>query len=63
MKWTTRAPITLLNRVVNERVNDDKKKEKDKDYEIIMLDRSPTQLSLRPKKDVVSQLVCEVSIH
>jgi hypothetical protein len=38
MKGTERAPISLLNGVIYEVVHDDEMKEKDDDYEIIMLD-------------------------
>jgi hypothetical protein len=56
MKGTERAAMTSPSGVINE---------KDDDYEIIMLDQSPTQLALLIKEDAMPQpqVACKVSVH
>jgi hypothetical protein len=63
MKWTKRAPMTLLSGVINEMFSDDETKEKDDDYDIIMPDQSPSGVAFRAGENALPQAACEVSVH
>lgn len=63
IKQTKRALITLYNGIINKEFNNNKKKEKNDNYKIIMPDQTLTRLAFRVKEDASPQVTYEVSIR